>query len=82
MVLHSQLLERVLRSVLAHLRHSTLLTELNLSRAPLSYFAETHIGVTLNRFSQDIALIDKQLPSALANLSTRKLTMSCSVFIH
>ncbi|GKZ92487.1 hypothetical protein AnigIFM59636_005219 [Aspergillus niger] len=70
MVLHSQLLERVLRSVLAHLRHSTLLTELNLSRAPLSYFAETHIGVTLNRFSQDIALIDKQLPSALANLST------------
>ncbi|GLA07296.1 hypothetical protein AnigIFM60653_008527 [Aspergillus niger] len=50
-VLHSQLLERVLR-------------------APLSYFAETHIGVTLNRFSQDIALIDKQLPSALANLST------------
>ncbi|KAI2990210.1 hypothetical protein CBS147343_5175 [Aspergillus niger] len=51
MVLHSQLLERVLR-------------------APLSYFAETHIGVTLNRFSQDIALIDKQLPSALANLST------------
>ncbi|GCB25347.1 multidrug resistance-associated protein 1 [Aspergillus awamori] len=50
-VLHSQLLERVLR-------------------APLSYSAETHIGVTLNRFSQDIALIDKQLPSALANLST------------
>ncbi|PYH65026.1 ATP-binding cassette transporter [Aspergillus vadensis CBS 113365] len=38
--------------------------------APLSYFAETQIGITLNRFSQDIALVDKQLPSALANLST------------
>ncbi|RAK91834.1 ATP-binding cassette transporter [Aspergillus costaricaensis CBS 115574] len=50
-VLHSQLLERVLG-------------------APLSYFAETQIGITVNRFSQDIALVDKQLPSALANLST------------
>ncbi|RAH54149.1 ATP-binding cassette transporter [Aspergillus piperis CBS 112811] len=38
--------------------------------APLSYFAKTQIGITLNRFSQDIALVDKQLPSSLANLST------------
>ncbi|EHA21730.1 hypothetical protein ASPNIDRAFT_138704, partial [Aspergillus niger ATCC 1015] len=64
-VLHSQLLERVLR-------------------APLSYFAETHIGVTLNRFSQDIALIDKQLPSALANLSTQifKLLMQVALIVY
>ncbi|KAJ5908067.1 ATP-binding cassette transporter, partial [Penicillium taxi] len=39
--------------------------------APLAYFTETDIGVTLNRFGPDINLIDKQLPPALANLSTQ-----------
>ncbi|PWY72678.1 ATP-binding cassette transporter [Aspergillus eucalypticola CBS 122712] len=64
-VLHSQLLERVLR-------------------APLSYFADTQIGITLNRFSQDIALVDKQLPSALANLSTQifKLLMQVALIVY
>ncbi|GLA96268.1 hypothetical protein AtubIFM57143_003733 [Aspergillus tubingensis] len=64
-VLHSQLLERVLG-------------------APLSYFAETQIGITLNRFSQDIALVDKQLPSALANLSTQifKLLMQVALIVY
>ncbi|KAI1820889.1 putative ABC transporter [Xylaria intraflava] len=33
--------------------------------APLSYFSQTDNGSILNRFSQDIQLIDKQLPSAL-----------------
>ncbi|KAI1297079.1 putative ABC transporter [Xylaria venustula] len=36
--------------------------------APLSYFSITENGSILNRFSQDIQLVDKQLPSMLANL--------------
>ncbi|GKZ22049.1 hypothetical protein AbraCBS73388_007986 [Aspergillus brasiliensis] len=61
-VLHSQLLERVLG-------------------APLSYFAETHIGVTLNKFSQDIAMVDEQLPSALANLNTPMIVYTQPVML-
>ncbi|KAK2871938.1 hypothetical protein FQN49_002683 [Arthroderma sp. PD_2] len=33
-------------------------------RAPQSFFANTDTGVTLNRFSQDMSLIDNQLPIA------------------
>ncbi|PCH05502.1 ABC transporter, integral membrane type 1 [Penicillium occitanis (nom. inval.)] len=33
--------------------------------APLSYFSRTDVGSILNRFSQDMQLVDKQLPSAL-----------------
>jgi ATP-binding cassette subfamily C (CFTR/MRP) protein 1 len=33
-------------------------------RAPQSFFDETDSGVTLNRFSQDMTLIDGQLPAA------------------
>ncbi|KAH7028788.1 ABC transporter type 1, transmembrane domain-containing protein [Microdochium trichocladiopsis] len=36
--------------------------------APLSFFSKTDDGSILNRFSQDIQLVDRQLPSALANL--------------
>ncbi|KAI1499120.1 putative ABC transporter [Biscogniauxia marginata] len=39
--------------------------------APLSYFSSTDNGSTLNRFSQDIQLIDKQLPSALQTVVTQ-----------
>ncbi|KAH8803106.1 putative ABC transporter [Xylogone sp. PMI_703] len=39
--------------------------------APLSYFSKTDNGSILNRFSQDMQLIDKQLPTALSNLSTQ-----------
>ncbi|KAI0189383.1 putative ABC transporter [Xylaria flabelliformis] len=39
--------------------------------APLSFFSTTENGSVLNRFSQDIQLIDKQLPSALATLVTQ-----------
>ncbi|ORY66313.1 putative ABC transporter [Pseudomassariella vexata] len=39
--------------------------------APLSFFSSTENGSILNRFSQDIQLVDKQLPSALANLSNQ-----------
>lgn len=40
-------------------------------RAPLSYFSANEKGSILTRFSQDIQLIDKDLPSAYANLSTQ-----------
>ncbi|PWY88085.1 putative ATP-binding cassette transporter [Aspergillus sclerotioniger CBS 115572] len=65
MVLHAQLLARVLR-------------------APLAYFTETDIGSTLNRFAQDITLIDKQLPPALANLNTQifKLLMQIILILY
>ncbi|GAQ46650.1 ATP-binding cassette transporter [Aspergillus niger] len=62
-VLHSQLLERVLGSAFTSL----------LSH----YFADAG-------FSQDIALVDKQLPSALANLSTQifKLLMQVALIVY
>ncbi|KAF5499423.1 ABC transporter atnG [Colletotrichum fructicola] len=37
--------------------------------APLSIFSNTDIGVTLNRFSQDIQLVDRQLPPAILSLT-------------
>ncbi|OHF02462.1 hypothetical protein CORC01_02157 [Colletotrichum orchidophilum] len=39
--------------------------------APLSYFSKTDTGVTLNRFSQDMQLVDRQLPPAIMSMSTQ-----------
>ena len=48
--------------------HSLLSTVLN---APMSFFAATDSGVTINRFSQDLQLIDMDLPlSALNTFAT------------
>jgi ATP-binding cassette, subfamily C (CFTR/MRP), member 1 len=45
--------------------HSILLsTVLN---APMSFFSSTDTGTTTNRFSQDMELVDGQLPGALMN---------------
>ncbi|KAE8381911.1 putative multidrug resistance protein [Aspergillus bertholletiae] len=41
--------------------------------APLSFFATTETGVTLNRFSQDMSLVDLALPGAL-------ITVTASLF--
>lgn len=39
--------------------------------APLAFFSSTDHSSILNRFTQDMQLIDKQVPSALANLGNR-----------
>ncbi|KPM40571.1 hypothetical protein AK830_g5983 [Neonectria ditissima] len=39
--------------------------------APLSFFSSTDIGIILNRFSQDMQLVDKQLPPAILALSNQ-----------
>ncbi|KAL3428461.1 hypothetical protein PVAG01_01970 [Phlyctema vagabunda] len=39
--------------------------------APLSFFSKTENGSILNRFSQDIQLVDKQLPSALQTITVQ-----------
>ncbi|KFY06537.1 hypothetical protein V492_07977 [Pseudogymnoascus sp. VKM F-4246] len=49
--------------------HDSLLT--TIIGAPLSYYSRTDIGIMLNRFGQDFELVDKQLPSALANICTQ-----------
>ncbi|KAF3769045.1 putative ABC transporter [Cryphonectria parasitica EP155] len=40
-------------------------------KAPLSYFSLTESGTLLNRFSQDIQLVDKDLPNAAQALSVQ-----------
>ena len=37
------------------------------SRAPMSFFGKTNSGETINRFSQDLSMIDSELPMALFN---------------
>lgn len=39
-------------------------------RAPMSFFVNTDTGVTMNRFSQDLQLIDMELPVAALNTFT------------
>ncbi|KAF6524509.1 hypothetical protein HZS61_013008 [Fusarium oxysporum f. sp. conglutinans] len=48
----------------ANLHHDTLTT---LIQAPLSFFTHTDTGVITNLFSQDLNLIDTELPDALLN---------------
>ncbi|KAG4437815.1 hypothetical protein IFR05_006702 [Cadophora sp. M221] len=54
--------------------HNRLLTAI--IGAPLLYFSETDIGVMLNRFGQDIQLVDKQLPSALQSIFVQVFKLS------
>lgn len=48
--------------------HLTTLT--TVMAAPLAFFSTTDNGVTLNRFSQDIQLIDGELPRSFFNVVT------------
>jgi ATP-binding cassette subfamily C (CFTR/MRP) protein 1 len=56
----------MIRSVGAKLHHEALKMVIN---APLRFFATTDVGVVTNLFSQDMTLIDGQLPMALVNLA-------------
>ncbi|KAH9210808.1 hypothetical protein DL95DRAFT_512608 [Leptodontidium sp. 2 PMI_412] len=48
--------------------------------APLSYYSTTDTDTILNRFGQDIQLVDKQLPPALNNIIVLfKLTMQAAL---
>lgn len=47
--------------------HQTLLT--TALRAPLSFFERTDTGVTLNRFTQDLQMVDNELPLAALNIA-------------
>ncbi|KAK0640764.1 P-loop containing nucleoside triphosphate hydrolase protein [Cercophora newfieldiana] len=50
-----------------------------IGRAPLLYFSTTDTGVILNRFSQDMRLVDRQLPPAVLAISNQifKLLVQC-----
>ncbi|KAE8423949.1 P-loop containing nucleoside triphosphate hydrolase protein [Aspergillus pseudocaelatus] len=60
------------------LLHSRLLD--SIIGAPLSYFSDNNIGVILNRFGEDIQLVDRQLPNAFQALGTQgfKLLMQAA----
>lgn len=47
--------------------HQTLLS--TALSAPLSFFERTDTGVTLNRFSQDLQMVDSELPLAALNIA-------------
>ncbi|PSR92117.1 P-loop containing nucleoside triphosphate hydrolase protein [Coniella lustricola] len=48
-------------------------------RAPLSYFSNVEMGSLLNRFSQDIQLIDGDLPTAFSSLVVQIAKLSVQV---
>lgn len=55
--------------------HARLLT--TVMDAPLSFFTRTDIGVTTNRFSQDMSVVDTELPFALIDLC---LNLAVAIF--
>ncbi|KAH8204385.1 hypothetical protein TruAng_001436 [Truncatella angustata] len=50
-------------------------------RAPLSFFGVTDIGSITNRFSQDMNLVDAELPFSLINFVTNGLTCLAQAFM-
>ncbi|RDW58714.1 hypothetical protein BP6252_13190 [Coleophoma cylindrospora] len=50
-------------------------------RAPMSFFSNTDTGVTLNRFSQDLELIDMELPIALLNIALASMLCLAQIII-
>ncbi|KAI0521679.1 putative ABC transporter [Xylaria bambusicola] len=51
------------------------------TNAPLSFFSATENGSILNRFTQDIQLIDKQLPTAFVTLITQIFKLLMQVIL-
>ncbi|KAF4963705.1 hypothetical protein FSARC_8302 [Fusarium sarcochroum] len=64
--LHRRLLSTIVGKVVLFSRYVFIV--LTDDSAPLSFFSSTDIGVILNRFSQDMQLVDKQLPPAILAL--------------
>lgn len=62
----------IINSSGSRLHHSILSTTFF---APLSFFAVTDSGVTLNRFSQDLQLVDNELPMAALDMACSGLIM-------
>ncbi|KAI4279834.1 MAG: hypothetical protein L6R38_004935, partial [Xanthoria sp. 2 TBL-2021] len=50
-------------------------------RAPMSFFATTDTGITLNRFSQDLQLIDMDLPISALNFFTTFLLCVAQIIL-
>ncbi|KAK6448017.1 hypothetical protein FP744_10004267 [Trichoderma asperellum] len=44
--------------------------------APLLFFSTTDVGVTINRFSQDISYVDRQLPATLMSMFVQSFKMT------
>ncbi|KAL2127939.1 hypothetical protein VTI74DRAFT_9944 [Chaetomium olivicolor] len=59
--------------------HKHLLTII--TNAPLSFFSDNDNGSILTRFTQDMQLVDKQLPSALANLGNQIFKLLMQVIL-
>lgn len=51
----------------------------DLRSSPMSFFTTTDTGVTLNRFSQDLQLIDMELPVSALNTFASKLLQGALV---
>ena len=49
--------------------------------APLKFFSTTDAGVVTNLFSQDMTLIDSQLPSAFINTSLNSMELVAMLFV-
>ena len=64
---HHTLLNTVLRLDLPFLSQDGPRTNGPLCSAPMSFFSKTDSGIIINRFSQDLQLIDMELPVAALN---------------
>ncbi|KAH6699104.1 hypothetical protein BKA61DRAFT_583142 [Leptodontidium sp. MPI-SDFR-AT-0119] len=62
--------------------HERLLSAIYHRSAPLSYYSTTDTGAILNRFGQDIQLVDKQLPPALNNIIIRAVSRLRSAIVQ
>lgn len=69
---HKSLLETVLAQVSPRVTKEENIARANSNRSPMSFFSTVDTGVTLNRFSQDLMLIDMELPVAALNTFASK----------
>ncbi|KKA30744.1 hypothetical protein TD95_005155, partial [Thielaviopsis punctulata] len=53
----------------------------SIMQAPLSFFTKTDTGVVTNLFSQDLGLVDLELPTSLAHLGANLTTAIATAFV-